>query len=140
MKFSLIIRPEAEADLAEAKDWYERQRPGLGLEFTLSVEETLDRIRRMPHIHAEIYKEVRRTSTRRFPYGVYYRLVGDSVVVIAVMHGRRDQRGTPQTRLSGVPYSDSLKRNRRPGGPVVALRTGLAAGRRALYTNGGYSS
>ncbi len=92
MRLSLIIRPEAEADLAEAKDWYERQRQGLGLEFVLSVEEALDRIRRMPHVHAEIYKGVRRSATRRFPYGVYYRLTGESVTVIAVMHSRRDPR------------------------------------------------
>ena len=92
MNLPLIIRPEAEADLSEAKQWYERHRQGLGLEFTLSVEETLDRIRRTPHVHAEIYKGVRRASTRRFPYGVFYRLVGDSVVVIAVMHSSRDPR------------------------------------------------
>ena len=26
----MIIRPEAEADVANARDWYERQRTGLG--------------------------------------------------------------------------------------------------------------
>ena len=92
MNFPVIIRPEAEADLSEVKQWYERQRQGLGLEFTLSVEEALERIRRLPHVHAELYKGVRRAPTRRFPYGVYYRVVGDSVVVIAVMHSRRDPR------------------------------------------------
>jgi plasmid stabilization system protein ParE len=46
----------------------------------------------MPHVHAEIYKGVRRSATRRFPYGVYYRLTGESVTVIAVMHSRRDPR------------------------------------------------
>lgn len=44
MRLPLIIRPEAENDLSDAKDWHERQRQGLGLEFMLSVEEALDRI------------------------------------------------------------------------------------------------
>ncbi len=46
----------------------------------------------LPQIHAEIYKGVRRAPTRRFPYGIYYRFAEDSIVVIAVMHSRRDPR------------------------------------------------
>ena len=30
MNLELIIRPEAEADIAEAFDWYEKRVPGLG--------------------------------------------------------------------------------------------------------------
>jgi hypothetical protein len=33
----MIIRPEAEADLVNARDWYERQREGLGAAFLLCV-------------------------------------------------------------------------------------------------------
>ena len=47
MSLPLIITPEAEEDLAEAKAWYERKREGLGDEFVLCVEEALDRIRRL---------------------------------------------------------------------------------------------
>ncbi len=32
MSLPLIITPEAEEDLAEAKAWYERKRKGLGAE------------------------------------------------------------------------------------------------------------
>lgn len=44
----MIIRPEAEADLADAQDWYEQQRQGLGAEFLLCVEEVFARIDRTP--------------------------------------------------------------------------------------------
>jgi hypothetical protein len=40
----MILPPEAEDDLANAQDWYERQRVGLGAEFLLCVEEMLERI------------------------------------------------------------------------------------------------
>jgi plasmid stabilization system protein ParE len=93
MNLPLIIRPEAEDDLAEAKDWYERKREGLGEEFLLCVEEALDRIRQIPEGATEVYPGVRRVVVRRFPYGVFYRVEPDQIAVIAVYHSRRDPRG-----------------------------------------------
>jgi hypothetical protein len=40
----LIIRPEAEEDMAEGRDWYERHQQGLGTEFLTAIEEVFDRI------------------------------------------------------------------------------------------------
>jgi plasmid stabilization system protein ParE len=71
-EYSYIIRPEAEGDLEEAHDWYERKRAGLGDEFLLSFEEALHRVLRNPMMHAPIYKSLRRTFVRRFPYGIFY--------------------------------------------------------------------
>jgi plasmid stabilization system protein ParE len=88
----MIIRPEAEADLANARDWYERQRAGLGAEFLLCVEEVLERIGRTPEMYMVVYHDVRRALTRRFPYAVYYRIAGNDVVVLGILHTRRDPR------------------------------------------------
>ena len=49
MSYTFTIRPEAEADLAEAKRWYEERRQGLGADFVLCVDEALERIRRILH-------------------------------------------------------------------------------------------
>lgn len=93
MKHTLIVRPEAEADLADAVRWYDLQRPGLGAEFQLCVEEKLERIRRTPEMHAMVYRELRRASVRRFPYAILYRVVEKKkVIVVAVMHSRRDPK------------------------------------------------
>jgi plasmid stabilization system protein ParE len=88
----MIIRPEAEADLANARDWYEQQRVGLGAEFLLCVEEVLERIDRTPEIYMVVYHDVRRALTRRFPYAVYYRIASNDVVVVGILHTRRDPR------------------------------------------------
>ena len=88
----MIIRPEAEADLANARDWYERQRAGLGAEFLLCVEEVLERIGRTPEMYMMVHHDVRRALTRRFPYAVYYRVAGNDVVVLGILHTRRDPR------------------------------------------------
>ena len=71
MSRPLILRPEAEADLAEAKDWYETQREGLADEFRECIDEAMDRIHEMPELQVEIYKGVRRRLVRRFPYAIF---------------------------------------------------------------------
>ena len=88
----MIIRPEAEADLVNAQGWYEWQREGLGAEFLLCVEEVFERIGRMPELHPVVYRGVRRAITRRFPYSIYYRMDGNEVVVLGVLHMRRDPK------------------------------------------------
>jgi plasmid stabilization system protein ParE len=88
----MIIRPEAEADLVNARDWYERQRVGLGATFLLCVEEVFERIDRTPEIYVAVYQDVRRAFTRRFPYAVYYRIADNEVVVLGIFHTRRDPR------------------------------------------------
>jgi toxin ParE1/3/4 len=93
MNLPLIITPEAEEDLAEAKAWYDRQHRGLGGDFILCVEEAFDRIRCIPEGAREVYPGVRRVVVRRFPYGVFYRVDSDQIAVIAVYDCRRDPRG-----------------------------------------------
>ena len=88
----MIIRPEAEADLVHARNWYERQRAGLGAAFLLCVEEVLERIDRTPEIYTAVYQNVRRAFTRRFPYAVYYRIEVNEVVVLGIFHTHRDPR------------------------------------------------
>ncbi len=48
MSHELIIRPEAEAELAETFNWYEARIPGLGSEFLLAVDALLNSIVRNP--------------------------------------------------------------------------------------------
>ena len=92
MTYTFTVRPEAEADLAEAKRWYDERREGLGADFVLCVEEALEKVRRNPEIHPVVYRDVRRAIVRRFPYGVFCRIVGAKIIVLGVFHGRRNPR------------------------------------------------
>ena len=49
----MIIRftPEADAELAESRQWYARQREDLDTEFMQKIDEALSRIVRNPHSH-----------------------------------------------------------------------------------------
>jgi plasmid stabilization system protein ParE len=84
------VRAEAAADLQEAAAWYEQQRLGLGNELLDAVLTAFARISEQPTLYPVVHREVRRALTGRFPFGVYYRVESAYIVVVAVMHGRRD--------------------------------------------------
>ena len=46
MAVELLLAPEAELGIAQAYDWYEAHRIGLGEEFLSAVDACLERIRR----------------------------------------------------------------------------------------------
>jgi|SRR5210317_480970 len=90
MKYDLIIRPEARSDLLDAFHWYQNQRTGLGYDFRLCVDEVVSKIQRNPLIHKVIDDGIRRSVTRRFPYGVFYIVENKRIIVLAVLHARQE--------------------------------------------------
>jgi plasmid stabilization system protein ParE len=92
MSLPIVLRPEAEADLLAAGDWYDKQRSGLADEFADAVDTMFGRIEAMPEMYAVALHDVRRGKLRRFPYVVYYRALPDQIEVLAVLHGSRDPR------------------------------------------------
>lgn len=90
MTFRIVLRRAARTEFEDAAIWYEGQRHGLGEEFTSEVDETLAKIAESPTRYPIVFRDVRRTVTRRFPFAIYFRLRGNTVVVLAIFHGRRD--------------------------------------------------
>jgi plasmid stabilization system protein ParE len=85
----VAFRPQAEAELLEARAWYEERRPGLGALFAASVTSTVERIVETPLAYPRVHGETRRAVLRRFPYALYFRVLTEEVVILAVIHGRR---------------------------------------------------
>ena len=54
----MIIRfsSDADAELAEARQWYAHQREDLDLEFMDSVDEALTQVVRNPHLYPIVYR------------------------------------------------------------------------------------
>ena len=90
MSYRLLIRRQAKTDLRRATRWYEKQLPGLGRESIAEVEAMLNRIVENPLQYQTIYRETRRSQTRRFPYGIFYRIEDAHIVVFAIVHLHRD--------------------------------------------------
>jgi plasmid stabilization system protein ParE len=85
-----VFRPAAVAELREARDWYEAQRVGLGFDLGEVIDGTLQRIAANPDAFPEVMPGVRRAVIARFPYGIFYRGLGEGIEVLAVFHHRRD--------------------------------------------------
>ena len=92
MTYQLSIRKEAEADIAEAYQYYEKCREDLGNDFVSCIEESLARITNNPRQYKTIYKDVHRALVRKFPYGIYYVFRNETVSVIGVLHARKNPR------------------------------------------------
>ena len=83
------FRPAAAADLEEAAQWYETKQSGLGHEFLEEARATLDAIAENPKQFRVLYRDTRRALVRRFPYGIYFRVMSNRALVVACMHVRR---------------------------------------------------
>jgi toxin ParE1/3/4 len=88
----LIVRPEAEAEMTDAFDWYEERVPGLGQEFLLCVDAVFNSIRRSPLHYPRVHHAARMALTRRFPYQVFFVEDDERVVVLSVFHAKRNPR------------------------------------------------
>lgn len=87
----LRVAPEAEQELAEAAEWYEARRPGLGIEFVAIMDRELEEIVAAPLAHAlwRSDRVYRRRVVKPFPYVIFFRAAQDEVVVVAFAHARR---------------------------------------------------
>lgn len=92
MSHRLIVRPEAEAELAEAFDWYEDRVSGLGSDFLLCVDAVLNAVLRDPQHYPRIHRVVRRALTRRFPYEVFFVEDDERIVVLSIFHAKRNPK------------------------------------------------
>lgn len=85
-----IVRPPAEADLEDAARWYDAERAGLSARFLGDVDRTFSRIAERPLQFPLVAGDVRRALLHTFPYAVYFRPSDDAIVVVAVLHLRRN--------------------------------------------------
>jgi hypothetical protein len=80
---------EAQLELDEAIDFYNNESDGLGSVFLQEVLNAIKRITNHPDAWHPLSLNTRRCQTRRFPYGLIYTKLEDSILVISVSHLHR---------------------------------------------------
>ena len=90
MSGGLVIRKAAKAETAEAYNWYEERKQGLGEQFLVAVEALLSVIQRTPERFPAVLGPARKARLRRFPYAIYYIWRDGRISVIAVYHAKRN--------------------------------------------------
>ena len=88
----IVVNEDAELDLQETVTWYEEQRSGLGADFLKCFKEAMTYVSRYPNLYPVIHADIRRILIRRFPYGVFYLNEPDQIVIIGIVHDKRDPR------------------------------------------------
>ncbi len=85
----------ARDDLDIAFAWYEEQRYGLGFEFLVCVEASIETILQMPKLYARQHGIFRRALVRRFPFSIFYTIEKEEIVVHAIFDNRQDPAKQP---------------------------------------------
>jgi plasmid stabilization system protein ParE len=80
----------AEAELQEAIAFYDAAENGLGARFLNEVEAVVARILAHPAAWAPMSPRTRRCRTHRFPYGLFYQVRTDEILIVSVMDLRQD--------------------------------------------------
>ena len=96
MSWQVLVQPGADRDLAVARDWYEQQRKGLGLEFLDEISAAMRVLEHTPQLFRLYFRNFRRQQLRRFPYKIFYQIIDGRVIVFRVLHVKQDHPATLQ--------------------------------------------
>jgi len=89
MNYALDIQPEAELDIQQAHAWHEDQQRGLGERFYDELLACFDHITADPLLRRVTYRGLRKRKLDRFPYLVFYRVAGETISIVCVVHAAR---------------------------------------------------
>jgi plasmid stabilization system protein ParE len=85
----LIYHPDAEVELIEAAQYYERRVATLGVQLLNEADQTVSISLSAPERWKIISEDVRRCLMLRFPYAIYYRSTPDCIRILAFKHHSR---------------------------------------------------
>jgi len=117
----LTLRPVARAEIAEAYEWYEERRQGLGEEFLMAVRDALAAVEQAPQRYPVIRNDAHRALVHRFPYSILY--VADPEVNSNVLHRARERLHGLSEELdeafAGSPPGQPAQMNPNTGGKAM---------------------
>jgi toxin ParE1/3/4 len=90
VNWTLTIRPKAKHDLRRAHDWYEERCEGLGNEFLAAQAEAFLRLETDPERFPIYYRDSRRVLTHRFPYKIFFHIIGREIIIFRILHSAQD--------------------------------------------------
>jgi toxin ParE1/3/4 len=85
-----VFHNDAEDEFYASIKYYNNERPGLGFEFANEINNTMHRISLYPDTWSFVSKNVRKCPVNCFPYALLYSQHDNKIIIIAVMHLRRE--------------------------------------------------
>jgi toxin ParE1/3/4 len=85
----LTYHPDAEAELIEAAEFYERRISTLGRQFLDAADRAVGLIQEAPDRWKIIESDIRSYLLPRFPFAIHYRVMSDHIRILAFKHHSR---------------------------------------------------
>lgn len=89
MARSVEVHPEAVLEAQAAYRWYRDRNTSAADAFLAELDRAVELISETPMRWPIYVHGTRHFRLRRFPFGVVYRFLGETVQIVAVAHGRR---------------------------------------------------
>lgn len=86
---NIVALEEVKIDLEIGQNFYEKQNLGLGNYFKDSIISDIESLWLYGGIHPKVFGFYRLLS-KRFPYGIYYEIKEDIVMIVAVLDLRQN--------------------------------------------------
>ena len=88
MNLKIIVTAPARLEIAEAVKYYEERRPSAGVKFWIEFKTLAKRLINFPELYSRFGKRgIRKAPMHNYPHAVYYRVVGDELRILGVLHG-----------------------------------------------------
>lgn len=92
MGFTIVYKPLAQLEAAEAYQWYSQPDIGMGDAFLFELERTDHFVSDNPHLYPKVDGEIRRANLSRFPFSLFYVIDGEVVNILSCFHQYRDPK------------------------------------------------
>jgi len=92
MNWNIILKDTAKSEIDESFLYYEIQLQNLGNQFAQSVSESFDKIQSNPFSFPVVYRDIRRSIVKRFPFVIYFSIdiSTNEITIISVFHTSRN--------------------------------------------------
>jgi hypothetical protein len=88
MKSNVVVSEDAVLDIEEARAFYDRQERGFGDYFVSCLVSDLESLAFFAGVHS-VWFGYHRLFSKRFPFAIYYDVVEELAVVVAVLDMKR---------------------------------------------------
>lgn len=92
MAFEVQLLDEAKEDYYKIMNWYEQERPGLGMRFYELMNKLFQKLELSPSNYSYYSKPYRHTILKGFPYRIVFKVEGNKVRINAIFHTSRSAK------------------------------------------------
>ncbi len=85
----VVVLDEVTHDLTDGKLFYDESEIGIGIYFQDSIIADIESLFIYAGVHSKIFGFYR-MSAKRFPYAIYYHVLNEAAIVVAVLPMRRN--------------------------------------------------